>query len=497
MLDYQNHSGVNMPKTKTIMQRQKLKSTAFYTESEVKIANLKSILAVTADVKVNSTECVLGEVRVAGKINYSIIYLDDDGMIDSALTSKDFLEKILDKDITPLSNVLIEAIREDTEWTQGDTIRLRTAIDLKGMIVASIDIDTIEDTECLKCYKEDVFIETSAIIPSTTKDVSKDVEIVGGIDRVMATESKVIIKSTATANQIVYVEGELFASLIYVQDNKLFNENITIPFNTEMSSLDIKDDSIVSVYGDVVYTNTVLEGTTGVLVESTISLKGVANNLEGVTLVKDAYSVDKEIKCEKTDYLINYTCCKETLTDKLVGEVRLDGVSARAIACTTMPTISGLNVAVVDGELVAEGVVNTRVIYLDDQGAPYTALVELPFQTRSGYSCSMAKVLCFKGDILSSTARIRMSDEIEFSASITISVEGQQDTTISSITSCEVLGNVEDDEATISLYIVGENETLFSVAKALRVDEERILRENPDLQTPLAEGAQIIIYKEL
>ncbi len=484
--------------TKTmIYQRQPLQDTAFYTESEVKIPSLSRILAVSSEVKLTSTECVQGEVRVSGKVNYNIVYLSTDGNLDCAMTSKDFLEKIIDKNITPLTMVVIEGSREDTEWSGIDVTRLKTTIVLRGYCLRSVELDCAEVDDSLRCYNVEVDVETANIIPSATKDVSKEVEIVGGIDRVMCQPSRVGLKSTATASGIVYVEGELQSSIVYARDNKLYTENIIIPFNTELTSVDIKDDSMVSVYADISYVNVILEGTTGILVEGTVMLKGIVCNLEKATLLKDAYSVDKEIALTTQDYVVSYTCCKETLGDKLATEVRLEDKGARAIAVTTQPSVAGLGVRIEDGELIAEGVVNARAIYLDDQGEPYSVLVELPFQLKGGRTCSMAKVLAAKGEITAYSSRIRMSDEIEFTCSLIVTVEGQQDEVLSCITSYSVLGDVEDDDVAISLYIASENESLFSVAKALRTTEERIMMENPDLVLPLEAGAQIIIYKEL
>ncbi len=496
-IDYQNNSGVNMQQTKTINQRCKLLPSAFYTESEVTIPNLSRILAVSSSVKVTSTECVAGEVRVSGKVNYNVIYLSTDGSIDCAMTSKDFLEKIIDKGITPLSIVLVNAIKEDTEWYGVDVTRLKTTVVLKGYYIRSIEINCADCETGLYTYDVDVDVETSNIIPTTTKEVSKEVEIVGGIDRVMCQTARANVKTTATANGIVYVEGDVTAAVIYSRDNKLYTETVVIPFNTELSSIEVKEDSLVSVYGDVSYVNVILDGDTGILVESTVSIKGIVTNLEKVTLLKDAYAIDKEIKLIEQEYCVSYTCCRESLSDKISTDVRLTEKGARAIAVTTQPSVSGLSVSIVDGELVAEGVVNARVIYLDEEGVPYSTLIEAPFQLRGGRACAMAKVLAERAEIISYSSRIRMSDEIEFSANLLITVEGQQDETLTCITSYDVLGDVQDDEVAISLYIAKEGESLFSVAKALRTTEERILSENPDLKLPLEEGTQIIIYQEL
>ncbi len=487
-----------MQQAKTINQRQKLESTAFYTESEVKIPNLTRILAISSSVKIISTECVSGEVRVAGKVNYNVIYLMADGSIDCAMTSKDFLEKILDKGITPLSTVLVDAVREDTEWYGTDVTRIKTTIVLRGYYIKTVELSCACDSDgIVRCYNQEIDVESAAVMPTVTRELSKDVEIVGGIDKVMCEWSRVVIKSTATANGIVYVEGDLATSVIYARDDKLYTENLTIPFNTELSSVDVRDDSIVSVYGDVAYANVIIEGSTGILVEATITLKGIACNLDKLTILKDAYAIDKELKLTEKEYTFSYTCCRETLSDKISTEVRLVEKGARAIAVTTQPTVSGLSVTLNDGELVAEGVVNARVVYLDEQGEPYSALVEAPFQIRGGRACAMAKVLAYTGEVVSHSSRIRMSDEIELSASLLITVEGQQDEAYTCITDYEVLGDIIDDQVAISLYIAEENQTLFSVAKALRTTEERILEENPDLKLPLEKGAQIIVYREL
>ena len=53
------------------------------------------------------------------------------------------------------------------------------------------------------------------------------------------------------------------------------------------------------------------------------------------------------------------------------------------------------------------------------------------------------------------------------------------------------------NDAVISVYLVGEGETLFDCAKALGSDEEELLALNPELDLPLKVGDKVLLYRPL
>ena len=76
-------------------------------------------------------------------------------------------------------------------------------------------------------------------------------------------------------------------------------------------------------------------------------------------------------------------------------------------------------------------------------------------------------------------------------------IHGSGDREIRYVASYEVVAPKEIPDAAISLYLVGEGETLFDVAKELNSDEEELMALNPELELPLKRGDKVLLYKPL
>lgn len=491
-----------MEAKKTVKERCPLKRSAFFAELDVATSGMKRVLSVSADCKTTGEECADGEIRISGRIEYKILFENEEGNYDCMNAAKDFLEKIVDKEVTPSSVCCVELIAVDNEYSGDAVLKIRTTVEVSGWFVRDRELlSVIEDgDDSLMLKKNTAEIESIVVLPTALKEISKDVELIGGIDKLLYAQTKINVNSVACATEIAYVDAELSATLLYVKDSNLFQETVVAPFAAELVSGDITAESEVFASGSALSVNVTVADEKTVVIETTAMIKGTLAKVEEYEYTADAYSLKNDLDVKLERYKLDRTACKETLSDKLSGSLRIDSEQGamRAVIGSTEPIVAGLSLKIEDGRiLVAEGVISARVLYLNEHGTAYGALIEAPFQLKGARECVMSEVLTAKACVHNFTARIRMGDEIEFSATLEISVEGTNPMYLECMTSLETLGERTDDGPAISLYIASEGESLWNVAKSLLTDEATLMEQNPDLELPLTGGEHIIVYKEL
>lgn len=491
-----------MEAKKIVKERCRLQRSAFFSELDVATSGMKRVLSITAECKTTGEECADGEIRISGRIDYKILFENEEGGFDCMSAGKDFLEKVVDKGVNPTSICCVDLVAVDNEYSGDAVLKIRTTVEVSGWYVKEVELISVEDDSdgALMCRKQTAEIESIVVLPTALKEVSKDVELIGGIDKLLCCQTKININSVACATEIAYVDAELVATILYVKDTNLFQETVVAPFSAELVSGDISTDSEVFASGYAISNNVTIADEKTVVIETTAMIKGSLAKTEEYEYTADAYSLKYDVNVNLERYKLARTACRETLSDKLSGSLRIDSDQGtmRAVIGSTDPVVAGLSLKIEDGRiLVAEGVVSARVLYLNEHGVAFGALIEAPFQLKGARECVMSDVLSAKAAIHNFTARIRMGDEIEFSATLEITVEGTNPMYIESMTSCETIAERTDDGPAISLYIASEGETLWNVAKALLTDEATLMEQNPDLALPLTGGEHIIVYKEL
>ncbi|MDE5601376.1 MAG: DUF3794 domain-containing protein, partial [Clostridia bacterium] len=149
-----------------------------------------------------------------------------------------------------------------------------------------------------------------------------------------------------------------------------------------------------------------------------------------------------------------------------------------------------------DGRLVVEGIVNTDIIYTDENG--YNSVrTEVPFSlaisSLQRFS-KMVKVCCTVEDI---SARARREREIDVQLRLGVEVCGYSDVTVDYISAVELGEEKPQNKSALSLYISNKGDEILDLCKALTAMPEDIMAQNPTLQFPLSEGERVIYFRSI
>lgn len=482
-------------------KREQIYPSQFYVDQELSVAGAERVICVIVNAKITSYEAYQGEARVNYKALYRAIYKDAEGALNSYEQAFDNSAVIKSPIITPKSHIDLEISVISSEFVGSSDVKVRAAFEIRGYCIAEFGFNAVEPDDGICKRVLPVEIETIQPIRESEILASSSVDIKEAIDKILSYDTKVALKKVAAATDICQIDGECYLHLIYTSGGNLLSRCVSVPFETEILAPNVTEGCEVYCSASASSTTITLESGaagSGLKIEIVVGIKGFCVSKKEVMLLSDAYSCKKELKLTAETVYLENSVCLTGVYEKLSGSVRLDEGSKRlrSVLCVCPPSVGALT-ASNNGSLAVEGIVSANVIYIDEDEQLSLATAEIPYHFVVSRDFACQDNLYAKAMVTCLSAKARHNDQIELTGDIYIEVFGSGSTPIKIITAMEELGDREQNDCAISLYIVKPGETLWDVAKALLCEEETLIRLNPDLKLPLQGGEKVLLYREL
>lgn len=473
-------------------------------------ARIAKILTISTNCEIVSFEPLDGEVRYSGRVNFKVLFIDIEGATGSMDYNADFTDKILDKVISPSSELFMEAAILDTDTvsvTQTD-LKLSVAVEVRCKAMASEKVNYIkEGTEDIYTQTEELSFDTISSRASDSFYVTEEFEPKDNVVNVLLCEAVNIPTEVKCGLDCVIFSGMIDLNVIYTAENGLIkNENFSVDYSQECKSMGAKiDDRVVymmKISGfSILLTDDI--GSERKIIKGDFSLHAEAKTLTEVKTVAvvDAFSVAKEIKITG----------ESITTPKFVECVRLDekveGTAALGenlpsidkVICVTSSRAQLANIFNEGNKLTLEGVINTSIIYWNNEYETRNSVsVELPYSVT--VKCDLPEEkLSFDGNayVLNISARPRKNNEVELNATVKFCVNVYTEKVGYFLKEIEISGTKVTRETAIAVYITREGEKLWDVAKALCTTPQNIMAQNPELKEPMPAGERILIYRQI
>ena len=147
--------------------------------------------------------------------------------------------------------------------------------------------------------------------------------------------------------------------------------------------------------------------------------------------------------------------------------------------------------------MVVDGVATITVVYFNKEtNNPYSVEVEMPFSVSTNIDLESGDVADIKVVLTNINTRARRGKEIEVNSNLEIYVDVFK--TYESV----VINKLEEDdelpeyECAMSFYITKDGDTLWSMAKELKISPEELQSQNPSLVEPVVPGMRVVIYRQ-
>jgi hypothetical protein len=465
---------------------------------------IKKVLSIVADPKITAVDALNGEAIVSGRVNYKVLYLNEDNEPVSLDYFSDYKDKVSDASIQPSSSLSVKTSIVDITVKDDDILSISLVLENSVYMITS-DVIPV-----LKSVPENYFDERRRIVVQSYADAPKSVALVsdqspagGAVNKILMFDVSAGLGNTAVGNGIVTVDGTVYANVLYTTaDGRYLSKQFVIPFTEEQS---ISLGLAVSAFSDLSVKNSkvVLSGTEedniiGIEAAVEIDTTVIADTDEEV--VGDVFSVTHELDTfvdRRSEPRFYYSTA---YSESVGGNVGLDG---------NMPAVNEIlgyfgvrnNIASITAaseRINIEGVVNMTVLYRADDEEINSVDVEIPYSLNSrDTEVSDDFRLEGKGAVGTVTVKRKKDRELDVSAELFFSVQAYGNETISVVASVEETDEKQAATGAISIYNTGEGETLWDIAKALSCTPETILEQNENLVFPIKTAGRVILYREL
>lgn len=467
------------------------------------------VLSASARASITSCEALSGEGTISGNVLVNVVYVCQDGRLNNQTAVSPFVYKLSDGNIDTSSKLNIEAkvVSTQIDKFQDNNIKVLSMIAFDGVIVKNVETNYLKDggegTYVKQIEKEVVSLDKQNC-ETFTEDLEANVR--DGVKKVLMTNVEQTIKSWTVGANFISVEGEIYAKVLYAnakEPSELQTITIAKAYKQEIEVDDVNKDCNLDVFAHIVHENVNVEldekenGETTIRVNVPIMACYNVYRTNNILAVEDIYSTENVLAVEQGECTTYTNLQPELLEGKVEGNVmltddepRVDKYLATTNVCTTIS-----NCYVSDDTLFVEGVVSANVVYLNDElGAIQSVEIEIPYV--------LDKKIDFTGEVILQPSvalsdvdvMIKRGREIFFDAKakafVNVTLVGE----MCMVTKAQDLGKLPERDSALEIFFARAGQSFWEIAKSLKIPQETIMSQNPNLTDPLEEDENIAVY---
>lgn len=474
-------------------------------------ADLNKVLWTDGTVEILSTKVIMDRIVVSGVVKFKIVYKskEEENNIYTMDSNADFREEI---EIPGITETMSATIISNIEYIEEEILderklSLKALVSLEGKVEEVNNIEIIKDIneknnlqilkETIK-YKEIYGRETSYAIVKETFEIGEENP---AIEEILKMSIQAYENEATVADDRIIVSGMVNAKVIYYGENRIDTVEEEIPFNHFLEIPGAIAESQEELIIEVVEGNyELLENEAGELkilsLEVKLRISGIAFSENQKALIVDAYSTKEEVNIEREEINlienVKSTIHKENIVKDLT-QYKIKEIY------NIIGSPSIIDTRIQDNELIVEGILSLKGIYLDDITEEISTFrEEIPYKY---YLPLEEKVIDPLIDVSLNLETIKVDtskDDFIVEAAIKHKVKINRNRVLSVINLIEETGDIIDkrNRPSITIYIVQRDDILWNIAKRYNTTVEEILQANENLNpNNIMPGEKIIIEK--
>ena len=466
---------------------------------------LSKILWINVYPQIDTVEPLTKEVGYSGKAIFEVVFLDTENKIRTAENTVPFLNKFINENIQPSSKINITPSVVEANYIENYD-KIQALINLEATVYNCSNIEILNGGDEDICIKEEEIVSHSLV-----KDdcLSFNEELAYSVnekyDRILSVCSNVIVKEITPEKDFFTVQGEIHTAIQYVtadETEKINKVIFTEPFKREIEVIGLTESSQVETIAFVkrdAYKFEVDEETAKVVITAPITVCFKAFESLVMPYAIDLFSLKNNLEIvtnsyQKTMFLENDFFDKkvEGSTSLAENEPRIDkliGFSGGVLKPT--------NQYLKNNEIFLEGIISFDVAYLNDEMGKITTLKkEIPYTISE--KCNVPEnAQVFTQQFLTDTEiTSRRGREIFIDAKIKVFLTSSKDVSDAVITDVIMGEPLPPKEHAIEIYFGKSGDNIWDISKELKVQPQIIITQNPDVNLPLEQNENIVIYNQ-
>ncbi len=490
-----------------VVKKKRLEKSTFSVECNVETSvEIDKILSVCQSAQADNVEILNGVANYAGHIDLCVLYMTVDGEIGTLNSSCPFTGKFEDDFICVGDRLGIKVDVADyaIDSFGNGNIKLSCVCEQSGILICGREVGCIATGDEDICMKEDeILVNTLVGQARETFAVESEISIKEPVKKVITSDSQVFVKSVESGVDFVSVGGEVVTKILYLTESDRFETGYTTEsFKEEVELAGVTREAVSEAAACVRRSDVKCEvenSDKGVDVKISIPVElQVTSYLEkNQVVVKDLYSTANDLQVSTESFEMTRQMPCDLFEEKIDGTLTLDEDSPRV---DKIMFVGGSNLVVTNayvkgGEVFVEGVTKTNVVYLNDEtSALYSVVVEVPFVVSDKTDCEDDAEISVDVVLTDVDVAVKKGREFLFDAKLKITVSKFCQVTGAVISGAQVAEPAPERDCGMELVFASAGQTAWDIAKAIRVREETVIFQNPDLVFPLEKDENVVVF---
>ena len=472
-----------------------------FSPQDVDMSNVAKVLSLAVDAKSTQVEAHDGYVQVSGRTNFRLIYLDKEGSARGVDYNADFDARV-DGKFAEGDNAYCDIYVTEADVGATDRLTLTAVLDVRAGAIKRDEIEML--ASCEGCYTtaKDVYVPSFIASKTTSVPFDDEAEVGGEIGAVLALNTVCIPKQSIATDGGAKTKFQVVAIVTYVENGEIKEHTFNIPVEDEFNLEGVTQSDAIKIDACVKTSKVVLQGVTDdniIRVEGEVQLKIGAFRCSKTEIVSDLFMLSNETEVERGT--VGYECFDGCgyFVQGVSGTAMLGDNKPAALQVCAMPyarCYTTRSYVTEDNRLIVEGVVNTDIIYTDENG--YNSVrAEIPFAVAVGGDIPFSKDVRVHCDVQRIDASIVREREFDIVMDIAVKACGFSTLQADYISAVTVGEARVTNTAALSVYVASEGEDMLDICKALSAMPDDVRAQNQTLEVPTKEGDKIVYFRAL
>lgn len=468
---------------------------------------IEKVLALSAESSLINVESFEKETKFSGEIFTNLLYLTPENEIGSALATATFGENFKHDVLNEGQKVKgdVKVVSVSLSSVQEANLKVLVTVEVALTLEGNKKVDAYVNENKNNCVKQGVMaLNVLAQDVSGSFSSEKSLEVKDKVTKVLVASSNAVLKEITPGVGYVSVSGDIYTYVVYAKEGGGFvHTQVVQDFKEELEVDSATKDSLIEANlkvknSDLTVTLTEREEGTELVFNTPLKIFLKVYKEKEFDTVSDVYSLTNELDVTIGNVTNLQVLPSKYFEGKIEGNLTLTENQARIdkVLTVSAPRLTVSNYYTKENEVFVEGVVYSNVIYLnDDESTIHSVEIEVPFVTSekvmSDFTGTQVKpiVAISDCDVIAKRGR-----EIYFDCKVKVFANlwtTQSQSLITKVT--EGRAFLERDSA-IEIYFAKTGDTLWDIAKELRIEQETIKGQNPTLVCPLEHDEKVVVY---
>jgi len=469
--------------------------------------NIKRILDIQTYLYDTKADCGNGKAIINGKIGVKVLYIDTDNLTNNVTENQSFSETYSNQAITSdcVLNISNYTITNSVLSTEG-SLKISFEVVINPIEYVNLPLNTNNNFENMIIKKSELDSNTIVKFVNTNFEYTGIFETKENIAKVLCCNTHYTNLNLTSNENYAVAEGKLYATLIYetTENDEIKIKQITDCFNVKTDInlegisndylLDVNfivDNSKQNISTDIEDDNTIIS------VLNSVQVVGVCTKNIKLEIVDDLYSNENEIEINQTSRDFTKLVHAHYLEENVVNEISLtneetaiDEVVANLEMCTEIT-----NTYLKDETLFVEGIVNSNLMFLDENKEYRSKKCETPFIINT--KIMLTKLDCTHSTVTIEDCKVKIKRgtiiELEYKLCANICIYEQISKDV--VDNIKIGKQLDYSNLDYQIYLSKPNENIWELCKRIKTTHEELLKYNKNLPLELTGKEKIIIKR--